>query len=117
MKAHKLLLLFSVLIFGGSTQAWAITLQDIAGTYEGWRTETTATGTIRYQEIDEILPDGSFNNWLVDPAGIVYTMSSVLTLNEDGTIGGPYAGILEIHGRHLSIHVRNELGSVHVATH
>jgi hypothetical protein len=92
-------------------------LAEIAGTYEGWRTETTSTGTIRYEEMDEILPDGSFYTWLVDPNGIVYTMYAVLTINADGTIGGPYAGILEINGRHLSIHLRTESGSVHASTH
>jgi protein involved in polysaccharide export with SLBB domain len=116
MKRNKLLLLCTALIFCGWVQASATTLDQIAGTYEGWRTETTAAGTIRYQEMDEILTDGSFYTWLVDPNGIVYTMYSVLTINADGTIGGPYAGILEIHGRHLSIHVRSELGSVQVST-
>jgi hypothetical protein len=117
MKRNKLSLLCIILIFCGWVQASAITLVEIAGTYEGWRTETTAAGTIRYQETDEILPDGSFYTTLVDQNGFVYAMYSVLTINDDGTIGGPYAGILEIHGRHLSIRARNELGSVHASTH
>jgi hypothetical protein len=117
MKRNKLLLLCAALIFCSSIRAPAITLDEIAGTYEGWRTETTAAGTIRYEETDEILPDGSFFTFLVDPNGFVYALYSVLTINEDGTIGGPYADILEIHGRHLGIHIRTGLGSVHVSTH
>ena len=116
MKMNKLLLLCAALILVRCIQASAVTLEEIAGTYEGWRTETTAAGTIRYQEMDEILPDGSFYTWLVDESGIVYAMFATLTIDEDGNIGGPYAGILEIHGRHLSIHVRNEFGSVHAST-
>ena|SRR5437899_5430921 len=117
MKRYEFSLLCAVLIFCGWVEASAITLDAIAGTYTGWRTETTTTGTIRYQEVDEILPDGSFYTTLVDQNGFVYALYSVLTVNEDGTIRGPYAGILEIHGRHLSIQVQNELGSVHASAH
>jgi hypothetical protein len=117
MKRNKLLLICAVLIFSGWVQASATTLAEIAGTYEGWRTETTAAGTIRYQEMDEILPDGSFYTTLADQNGIVYAMYSVLTINDDSSIGGPYTGILDINGRHLSIRVRNDLGSVHASTH
>ncbi len=95
-----------------------ITLEKIAGTYEGWRTETSAAGTVRCQERDEILPDGSFYTWLAYPDGTVATMYAVLTVNADGTIGGPYSGILEIHGRHLSIHIQYDAHySVHASTH
>jgi hypothetical protein len=94
-------------------------LEEIAGTYEGWRTETTASGTIRYQERDEILPDGSFYTWLVDEEnGIVYTMFSVLTLDDDGNIEGPYADLLKIRGRHLSINYRVDAeNAVHASAH
>lgn len=95
-----------------------ITLEKIAGTYEGWRTETTPAGTVRCQEWDEILPDGRFYIWLAYPDGVFSAEYAVLTVNEDGTIGGPYGGILEIHGRHLSIHLQYDAhSSVHASTH
>ena len=106
MKTNKLLLLWIAFLATGLVQANATTLADIAGTYEGWRTETTASGTIRYQEMDEILPDGRFYTWLLDENGVVYAMYAVLTLDENGNIAGPYAGILAIHGRNLSINYR-----------
>jgi len=106
MRTNILPLLWIIFLVSGLVQANATTLADIAGTYEGWRTETTPSGTIRYQETDEILPDGQFYTWLVDEKGVVYTMYAVLTIDEDGNIAGPYAGILEIHGRNLSINYR-----------
>jgi len=108
MKTNKLPLLWIALLLSGLVQANATTLADIAGTYEGWRTETTASGTIRYQETDEILPDGRFYTLLVDENGAVYALYAVLTIDADGNIAGPYAGILEIHGRHLSINYRED---------
>src|SRR6266700_2556197 len=106
MKTRKLLLSWIAFMAGGLIQVNATTLADIAGNYEGWRTETTPSGTIRYQETDQILPDGSFYTWLTDENGAVYTMYSVLTLDENGNIAGPYAGILKINGRNLSINYR-----------
>src|SRR5437867_5439684 len=118
MKTKKFLLLGVTFLVSGLLQAKALTLSDIAGTYEGWRTETTVNGTIRYQETDQILPDGSFYTWLVDDSGAVYTMFSILTLDADGNITGPYAGILEFHGRHLSINYRLDANNaVHVSAH
>src|SRR5258705_247403 len=116
MERNKFVIL--TFLFCGLVQASAITFQEIAGTYEGWRTETTAGDTIRYGERDEILPDGSFYTWLTDEEnGIVYTMFSVLTLDEDGNITGPYAGILKIQGRHLSINYRIDAhNAVHAST-
>jgi hypothetical protein len=119
MQANRRFLLSLVFLLCGLTQVSATTLEEIAGTYEGWRTETTASGTIRYQERDEILPDGFFYTWLLDEEhGIVYTMFSVLTLDEDGNIEGPYAGILKIRGRHLSINYRVDAeNAVHASAH
>lgn len=118
MKTNKLFLLWIAFLVGGVVQANATTLADIAGIYEGWRTETTASGTIRYEERDEILPDGSFYTTLVDENGFVYALYSVLTLDADGNIAGPYAGILEIHGRNLSINYRVDAhNAVHASAH
>jgi hypothetical protein len=118
MQRKKLVLLWLLFVSIGLARASAITLEQIAGTYEGWRTETTASGAIRYQEIDEILPDGSFYTWLSDEqSGVVYTMYSVLTVDENGKIAGPYADILDIHGRQLQIKFRDGQFSVHASTH
>ena len=118
MKTNKLLPLLIAFLVNGLVQANATTLADSAGTYEGWRTETTASGTIRYQERDEILPDGSFYTWLVDENGAVYTMFIVLTLDADGNIAGPYAGILKINGRNLTINHRVDANNaVHASAH
>lgn len=117
MKSKKLLLLGIAFLLSGLVQANATTLADIAGTYEGWRTETFNGNTIRYQERDEILPDGTFYTWLADEHGI-YAMYSVLTIDADGNIAGPYAGILEIHGRNLSIQYRVDAhNAVHASAH
>src|SRR5215204_5623082 len=118
MQIKSCVLLMLVFLLSGLTQASAVTLEDIAGTYVGWRTETSDTGTIRYEEVDEIRPDGSFYTWLTDPDGVIYTMYSVLTINEDGSIGGPYSGILDINGRHLRIRAHNDSHySVHASAH
>ena len=118
MQRKKLIPLWLVLFLCGLVQASAITLEDIAGTYEGWRTETFGGATIRFQERDEILADGSFYTFLVDENGAVYAMFSVLTLDEDGNIEGPYADILEIHGRNLTIYNRLDAhNAVHASTH
>jgi hypothetical protein len=118
VKTNKLLLLSFAFLVGGLVQANATTLADIAGIYEGWRTETTDNGTIRYQERDEILPDGSFYTFLVDENGNAYALYSVLTLDADGNIAGPYAGILEIHGRNLTINYRVDAhNAVHASAH
>jgi hypothetical protein len=105
-------------LLSGLVQAGTVTLEEIAGTYEGWRTETSPTGTIRYSEMDEILPDGTFNTWLADEEhGIVITQTSVITLDEDGNIAGPWAGLLEIHGPQLQIKARSGEFGVHAVTH
>ncbi len=119
MERNRFVILWLAFLLCGLVQASAITFQEIAGTYEGWRTETTAGDTIRYEERDEILPDGSFYTWLSDEEnGIVYAMFSVLTLDEEGNITGPYAGILKIQGRHLSINYRIDAhNAVHASTH
>src|SRR5687767_15121779 len=103
MQRKSCVVLVLAFLLSGLVQGLAVTLEDIAGTYVGWRTETSDAGTIRYEEIDEIHPDGSFYTWLTDAEGVVYAMYSVLTVNEDGSIGGAYAGILDINGRHLRI--------------
>jgi hypothetical protein len=118
MQRKSSILLALIFLLSGLVQVSAVTLEDIAGTYTGWRTETSDAGTIRYEEIDEIHPDGSFYTWLTDPDGVVYTMYSVLTVNDDGSIGGAYSGILDINGRHLRI--RAHYGAdyaVHASTH
>jgi hypothetical protein len=118
MKTNKPLLLWIAFMVGGLVQANATTLADIAGNYAGWRTETTPGGTIRYQETDQILPDGSFYTWLADENGAVYTMYSVLTLDENGNIAGPYAGILKINRRNLTINYRVDAqNAVHASAH
>ncbi len=116
MQKHKFALLSIILLFSGVSQALAITFEEIAGTYEGWRTETSANGTIRYWERDEILLDGSFYTWLENENG-VYAMYSVLTLDEDGNIEGPYAGLLKINGPELQIKNRDGRFSVHAVVH
>jgi hypothetical protein len=110
------LIILIILFLGWS--AFAITLAEIAGTYEGWRTETSPTGTIRYLEMDQILPDGTFNTWLFDEEhGIVIAQTSVITLDEDGNITGPWAGYLKIHGPQLQIKARVGEFAVHAVTH
>jgi hypothetical protein len=114
----KTLFLSLVLLLLGFAQTMAVTLEEIAGTYEGWRTETTPTGTVRYLETDEILPDGTFNTWLInEDRGVVIAQTSVITVDEDGDITGPWAGILKIHGRQLQIKARIEGFAVHAVTH
>jgi hypothetical protein len=117
MKIRLIHFLSLTLLLHGSLPAWAITLEQIAGTYEGWRTETTAEGTIRYREIDEILPDGTFNIWLVDEEhGIVIAQTSVITLDANGKITGPWAGFLKIHGSQLRIKARSGEFAVRAVT-
>jgi len=104
----------------GFVQARAVTLAEIAGTYEGWRTETSPDGTIRYLEMDEIMPDGTFFTILVDEEnGIVIGQLSTITLDEDGNIVGVWAGLLKISGPQLQIKAKAESGnfSVHAVTH
>jgi hypothetical protein len=118
MEKSKIVTLGLALFLCGLAQASPrLILEEIAGTYEGWRTETTPEGTIHYEEMDEILPDGSFYTWLVDENGVVYTMFSILTLDEEGNIEGPYAGILKISGRHLSINYHEDGYAVRASTH
>ncbi len=118
MKTRLILFLSLVFLLHGPLQARAVTLQEIAGTYEGWRTETSATGTILYREMDEILPDGTFNTWLADEEhGIVITQTSIITIDEDGNIAGPWVGILKIHGPQLQIKARSGEFGVHAVTH
>ena len=118
MKPKLIVVASAAVLLLGLTEAVALTFEEIAGRYEGWRTETSATGTIHYQETDEILPDGTFTTWLVDQEhGIVYTMTSVLTLDENGNIAGVYSGILDINGPQLQIKARDGRYSVHAVTH
>src|SRR5215475_7630033 len=102
MKTRLIAFLSLLFLSHGLLQARALTLQEIAGTYEGWRTEITAEGTFNYIEMDEILPDGTFTTLLVDEEhGIAIAQTSVITLDEAGNIGGIWAGLLEIHGPQL----------------
>lgn len=113
--SHFLSLIFLLHVI---SPAKAVTLAEIAGNYEGWRTETSPTGITRYHEMDEILPDGTFNTWLVDEEhGIVITQTSVITIDEDGKISGPWDGILKIHGPQLQIKARSSEFAVHAVTH
>jgi len=118
MKTGSILFLSLILLLGGFSQVQAVTLDEIAGTYEGWRTETSPEGTIRYLETDEILPDGTFYTWLLDEErGILTSQTSVITLDEDGNIVGVWAGIMKIHGPELQIKGRSGEFAVHAVMH
>jgi len=118
MKTRRILFVSLACLLHGSLQARAVTLEEIAGSYEGWRTETSPSGTIRYSEMDEILPDATFNTWLVDEEhGIVIAQTSVISIDEDGNIAGPWAGILKIDGPQLQIKARSGEFAVHAVTH
>src|SRR5258705_2568493 len=117
MEKSKIVILWLAFLSCGLAQGAPLTVEDIAGTYEGWRTETRESGIIRYEERDEILPDGSFYTWLADENGAVYTMLTVLSLDEDGNVEGFYAGFMKVTGRHLSINYRDDAhNAVHAST-
>jgi len=118
MKNRHILFLSCVLFLLSLVQARAVTLDEIAGTYVGWRTETTPAGTIRYVEMDEILPDGTFNTLLIDEEnGIAIAQTSAITLDERGNIVGVWAGLLQINGPQLQIKARSGQSAVHAVTH
>lgn len=118
MQTRFILLLSFIFLLGGFSPVEAVTLDEIAGIYEGWRTETSPAGTIRYLEMDEIQPDGTFNTWLLDETqGIVISQTTLITLDEGGNIVGPWAGILKIHGPQLQIKARSVEFAVHAVTH
>jgi hypothetical protein len=118
MKKRRIPFLLFTFLCCGFLQARALTLAEIAGTYEGSRTETTSTGTIHYLEMDEILPDGTFNTLLIDEEnGVAIAQTSVITLDEDGNIAGVWAGLLNINGPQLQIKARSGEFHVHAVTH
>src|SRR4051794_2997682 len=106
MKANRFLLWCIAFMAFIAIQANAITFEEIAGTYIGWRAITTPAGTTLFKEFDQILPDGTIDTSLMDENGNVRQFSSILTLDKDGNITGSYAGILNIHGGNLIINYR-----------
>ena len=118
MKAKLIHFLSFILLLNSLVPAVSLTLEEIAGTFEGWRTETSSTGTIRYREVDEILPDGTFHSWLLDEeTGTVISQTTVISLDADGKISGPWAGYLKINGNQLQIKARGDEFAMHAVTH
>ena len=102
MKARTLLILSTILVL--FTSSPAITVADLAGTYVGQRTATSAAGVNRYDIITTSEADGFLTNY-VELGGVVYALSGYITVAPDGTItsGGGDTSHLTLNGKHLDI--------------
>lgn len=101
--------LLCVLLFAFIPAAGAVTLEELAGTYVGKRTETyeNELGILRYNEIVVINAEGLVSSYIEFNGEFLLAGSGVLDLNEDGTFGDEVSmGELTLNGRHLFVKVR-----------
>jgi len=103
MKTFHYLLLAGLL---AALPVQALTLDEVAGTYEGKTTAINASGLTRFDQVTVIEPSGRVTLFLhlkgeSQPQVVVGFISSI---NDDGTfpVPGGY-GRLTLHGRHLTL--------------
>ena len=66
-----------------------LTLEQMAGVYQGWRTQTVGGETIRYPEVATIFADGTLIEEVTLPDGSTYTnTSSQWNFDQTGRFGG-----------------------------
>src|SRR6266540_295350 len=109
MKTKSIAVVLCAVLLALIPVAGAVTLEELAGTYVGKRTETYATdlGVLRYNEIVVITAERLVTSYIEFNGEFLLASSGTLDLNEDGTFGDELSmGSLTLNGRHLAVKVQ-----------
>src|SRR4051812_8817015 len=105
MKTKIQLVLFAVL-FTTIANLHALTFADIAGVYDGKRTERFADHIARYDQILVIMPDGYIINFVDLGNGQTDVLSGFVEMDKDGNlIGTELSGQFKGNGNHIEVTV------------